>query len=70
MDKSHFVNDVTCGCAFALCRDLELSDPHVSRSKRFVGQVHRDAFGSINLNMEVQLLGELEPGQSLIQVEA
>ncbi len=49
VDKYHFVNDVTWGFAFDLFRHLELSYAHVTRSKQFVGQVHQDAFGSINL---------------------
>lgn len=49
VDKYNFVNDLSWGVAVQLGRHFEASWAQITRSKEFVGQVHKDVFGSIDL---------------------
>ena len=51
--KYNFVNDLSWGVAVDFCRHFELSWTQITRSKEFVGQVHKDVFGSINLKFQI-----------------
>ncbi len=49
VEKYNFVNDLSWGLALQAGRHFEFSYAQVTRSKEFVGQQHKDVFGSLEL---------------------
>lgn len=52
MDKYNFVNDLSWGLAIQAGPYFEISYAQVTRSKEFVGQQHKDVFGSLELKFK------------------